>query len=353
MKLRTLIVAVGFLAVLSAIVFWTGRPPAPAAADPRVGQGLVDPEEIEKAAALRISDQGKTVMLTREPGGGWRDVSYFGLSADFSKLSGWINDLTTAKIQRFVTSNPSRLERLEFKDAKVEFLDAGGRALWSITLGRNADKGGRFVRFNHEDRAYLTDLSSSLDTDPKNWADAQLLNFKPEDIARIEVAFGEGGPVIVQRRKKDDPWTAIGVRTTKGDRPIPSPGKISSLLTTLGSLRFSDTVAPADPQVAAAMQHERVVKLTAFDGRTTTITLAQKPALKVPATGSGQALQPKAENPGQPPATPEEPPAAGPTYVFITSSDANAPINAMMQKRAFQIDDYVITSLPQKPVDLF
>src|SRR5205814_19839 len=44
---------------------------------------------------------------------------------------------------------------------------------------------------------------------------------------------------------------------------------------------------------------------------------------------------------------------AGPVYVFITHSDASAPVNALMQKRAFQISDYTFTGLPQKSDELF
>jgi len=37
----------------------------------------------------------------------------------------------------------------------------------------------------------------------------------------------------------------------------------------------------------------------------------------------------------------------------VGSSDPAAPINALMQKRAFQISDYTFTGLPQKSDELF
>ena len=333
MKIRTLVVAVLFLAVLSAVVFWTGRPAAPSVSDPRIGQPLADPGVIDRAATLRLTDQGKTVELTRKAGGAWRDVSYYGLAADFAKLSGFVNDLTAAKVQRLVTINPERLERLEFKDSQIELLDASGHALWSIALGRSPATGGRFVRFGHEGKAYLTDLNSPLDPDPKGWADAQLLNLKPEDVARVEVSFDGGAAVACARAKKDGAWTSAGAPAGKKA----SEDKISSLLTTLGSLRFSDSADPSDPQVAAARQHERIVRLTTFAGKTLTIALGQKPA-------------PKAEKPKGPD---EAPAPANPVYAFISSSDSADPINALMKKRAFQVDDYVATGLPQKPDELF
>jgi hypothetical protein len=326
MKLKGLAVTVVILAVLSAIAFWANRAPPAAADDPRVGQSLGDPTAIEKAAQIRLSDQGKTIVLTRAPDGSWRDTSYFDLPADFSKLSGFAGDLVTAKIQRLVTTNPDRISRLEFKDTQIEFLDAAGRALWSVTLGKSPESGsGRFVRFEGEDKAYLANLSAWIDTDPKNWANAQLLDLKPDDVAKVEVTFDQGGTVAVARAKKDAPWTAD--KSPAGQKP--SADKISALLSTLGTLRFSDTSDSADPAVAAAKRHLRTVTLTSFNGQTTLIAMGRKPEEKKPAV------------------------PAGPVYVFITSSSANAPINSLKQKRAFQVDEYTFTSLPQKPGDLF
>ena len=58
-----------------------------------------------------------------------------------------------------------------------------------------------------------------------------------------------------------------------------------------------------------------------------------------------------------PPAKPEEPKVetipAGPVYAFITDSDAAAPVNELMKKRAYQVLDWNFSGLPQKPDELF
>ena len=176
-----------------------------------------------------------------------------------------------------MTTNPHRLARLEFKDSKIELLDRSDRVVWTVTLGKNADSGGRFVRFGDEPKAYLANLNAWLDSDPKNWADANLLTLKSDDIAKVEVGFDLGArataegakknpilenldrlkkyghaaaneTVAVSRGKKDDPWVAKNPRA--GQRI--NAEKISSLLTSLGGLRFSDTSELSDPQATAA-----------------------------------------------------------------------------------------------------
>jgi hypothetical protein len=353
MKLKTLVLSVAVLAVLSVIAYWTSRPPPGPATDPRVGQPLADPAAIAQAAQLRLTDSGKTVVLVRQPDGTWRVPGYFGLTADFSKLSSFVGDLSAAKVQRLVTVNPDRISRLDFNGARIELLAGDGHALWSVLLGKSADTGGRFVRFGDEAKAYLASLNSTLETDPKAWADAAFFTLKADDIARIEIPFDTGGPAIVSRKSKDAPWTADP--TPAGQKV--SAEKASSILTALSGLRFSDTSDPADPQAAAAKAHERNFGLTTFSGQIYHVALGRKPEEKKPKP-PGAKPEPKPATPAPdaaaaPPAPDNDTIPAGPVYAFISSSDAKAPINALMQQRAFQIDDYVLTSLPQKPEELF
>jgi hypothetical protein len=362
MKLKTLIVTIAVLAALSVIAFVARRPAPPAAGDSRLNQPLVDPATVEKAAGLRISDQGRTVTITRQTDGGWSVPSYHDLPADFAKLSGFIGGLAEAKVQRLVTSSPERIARLEFKDTRIDLLDAAGATLVAITLGRHPETGGgRFVRYGEENKAYLANLNAWLDSEPRNWANAEFLQVKADDVARLEVPL-ETGAVTLSRAKKDDPWTADPTPTNQRLRAE----KIAGLLASLGTLRFSDTTATDDANAVAARANLRSIKLTTFDQKTITVALGRKPEekkLKPPsADADGKAgpgalgtVSDLAKKEGDPkPLGPEfETIPAGPVFAFVTHSDTAAPINTWMQKRAFQIADSPFTSLPQKTDDLF
>ena len=376
MKIKTLIVTVVALAVLSLVVYFVRRPEAPKSADARIGQPLVDRALIEKAAKLRISDTGKTVDLVRQSDGTWRVPSYYDLPADFNKLSGFVGNLTDAKLQRLVTTSPERIARLDFKDTKIELLDASDKTLFSVTLGKNPESGGgRFVRIGDEKKAYLANLNAWLDTESKNWANSELLNMKADDIAKVEIPFAEGGPVTVSRAKKEDPWTAD--KTPANQRV--KADKVSSVLSSIGNVRFSDTTAPDDANAAAAKVTLRTFKITTFDNKTVTVAMGRKPEekkLKPPTASTDGKTGPAAlgsvadlakkdekkegeakageEKKDDKPLAPEfETIPAGPVFVFITHSDASAPVNAAMAKRAYQISDYTFTGLPQKAEELF
>jgi len=365
MKLKTLIVSVLVLAALSVAAYIARRPTPPPSADARINQPLVERAAIEKAAKLKLSDTGKSVELVRQTDGTWRVTSYFDLPADFGKLSGFVVSLTEAKIQRLVTSSAERIGRLEFKDTKVELLDASDKAVFTVTLGKNAEVGGgRYVRFGDESKAYLANLTAWLDVEAKNWANSELINVKADDIARVEIPFAEGGPVTLTRAKKEDPWTSE--QTPAGQRV--KPDKVSTVLSSVGAIRFSDTTPLDDANATAAKANQRTVKLTTFDQKTISVAMGRKPEekkLKSPAVdaktgpaalGSVADLAKKddAKKDEAKPLAPEfETIPAGPVFAYIASSEASAPVNAAMQKRAYQISDYVFTGLPQKADELF
>jgi hypothetical protein len=375
MKLKTIIVTVLVLAALSVVAFISRRPAPPPSADARLNQPLVDRAVIEKASKLRISDAGKKVELARQSDGTWRATSYHDLPADFNKLSGFIGNLVDAKLQRLVTSNAERIARLEFKDTKIELIDAADKALVAITLGKTPETGGgRFVRFGEEQKAYVASLNAWLDTDAKNWANAELLSLKADDVAKIEIPFAEGGPITVSRGKKEEPWSADP--TPAGQKV--KADKVSSVLSSIGTLRFSETTAPDDAGVAVAKANLRTFKVTTFDNKTVTIALGRKPEEKklkpvtpAPDGKTGPAAlgtltdlakkeekkdeaKPGEEKKDDKPLAPEfETIPAGPVFAFIAHSEAAAPVNALMQKRAYQISDYTFTGLPQKADELF
>ncbi len=354
MKIRTLVVAVALLAALSVAAFLSNRPEAQVSADPRVGAPVLDRDTASRAAGLVVSDQGKTVELAKGAGGAWRVTSYYGLPADFEKVSRLVQDLNEAKVERLVTSSPDRLEHMEFKDSSITLRDGAGKDIWGVTFGKTPDSGnGRFIRFGSEPRAYFSGLHVWLDTDAKGWANADLLGVKPEDVAKVEIPFETGGTVTLSRATKDAPWAASG-----GPPGLALlPDRASSLVTALTSLRFTDTSDAKDPQAAEAARHARTFRLSLFDGRALTVSLGRKPEerkYRAPVADSRESLAAVAKAADAKPVAPEfDTVPAGPVYATASSPDPAAPVNDLMRRRAYQVDEYTFTGLPQNPGELF
>jgi len=119
MKIRTLVITVAVLVVLSVLAYLGNRPEAAPSSDPRVGKPLLDADTATKAARIVVSEKGKSVELDRGADGTWRVASYYGLPADFEKIAHLVQDLNEAKLDRFVTSSADRLAHMEFGDSSI------------------------------------------------------------------------------------------------------------------------------------------------------------------------------------------------------------------------------------------
>ncbi len=369
MKLKSLVIVILALAALAGGAYFlnnSGR--TTASADNRVGQPLVAPSLVERVSRVELSEGGKTVRLRQSEPGKWLVESYHDLPADFPKLYSLVGDLTSAKVERLVTQNPERIQHLEFSDTRVAFADAEGKSLVTITLGKHADGGGRFVKFDDTPKAYLSRVNVWLDATAKNWADTSLLKLSHDEVASITLPFASGNPLTLTRAEKSKPFTAAS--TPEGQQVKASA--VTSLLSNLGSLRFSETSAPDAPEAIGAREHAREITLTTFDNKTYTVALGRQPertVVKPEATKAdptvavslvADATQPTLEETASDKSGPAalvgpltETVPAGPVFAFVTHSDASAPINGLMKKRAFQISEHTFTSLPAKAADLF
>jgi hypothetical protein len=354
MKLRTLIIAVALLAIVSVLAYVKNRPEPAPAADPRVGTPLLSPDTVAKADTITVSDQGKSIELKKRADGTWHVASYFDMPADFEKISRLAQDLNEAKVERFVTDNPDRVAHLEFKDSRIA-LGESGKEIWSVTLGKTPDSGnGRFIRFGSENTAFFSGTHVWLDTDAKGWADAQLVTVKPDEIATVVLPLPPGeGTVTLSRTKKDAPWTAEG--GPKGQKLLAD--KVAQLLTSLTSLRFTETAERKDAGFLESGKYTRLYTLTTFAGKTVVVALSRKPEvkkLKAPVADTTPITAGADGKPDMKPITPEyDTTPAGPVFAIVSGSGASAFVNDFTKGRVFEVDDYAFTGLPQKTDDLF
>ena len=355
MKLKTLLIVIVVLAAVSGAVSFLNERPS-AKADPRVQQPLVDAATLEKTAGLRLAENGKTVLL-KKTGATWQVASDQDLPADFEKLARFVQELSDVKIERFVTANPQRLAGLEFKDTRISLLNASDHPLLEITLGKNAEVGGgRFLRFADEPKAYLAPFNVWLDTDSGNWVNHVLTRFTADDIARITLGFPDSkDPVVLSRPKPADPFATAKIPAGKQL----NQANITSLIASLGGLRFTEIADLHDPKAEAARAHFGTIVFTTFAGKTITVNAGREPARTVV---TEDAAKPLATAPTQvlKVVTPEKildthitkTIPAGPVFAAVTTSDPADPVNALAKKHALQVADDTLAHWPAKLDDL-
>ncbi len=342
MNVKTLSIAVGLLAILSALVAFFDRPAAPLDADPRIGQPVLPAAIAANATRLTLTQNGQSVTLDRNEEATWQVSSYHDFPADFAKLRRFIGDLTAATISRVVTRLTERIDRLGFGDAALSITTADGTA-WQVDLGKNSDLGGRYARFESDDGApaYLIDLSAALDSTAKNWAVADLLTVEPTDIAAVSLSFANAPTVAANRTSADAPWNNANAPDTR----TVNATRLGSLVTALTNLRFTATSRADAPDVIEARDHARTATLKTFAGDTLTLSIGRRPEVILPVESTASDASDTAPT-SEPPAPTTVP--AGPVFVSITGPAALAPL-AHHDQLAFQISDYTFTALPQTP----
>ncbi len=358
MKIKSLVITVVVLAILSAAAYYLTRNPPPAVADARVGKPIADQAVFNQLSKIRVLYNGTTVELVHQPDGTWTIPAYYDMPVDFNKLTQLFAFFTQEKVQRLVTSNPDTIKRLGFDGNRITLFDAAGKEAWNIAIGKDSETGGKYLRFGDEPKAFHTTANLIFDADPSNWADTYLVNLKNEDVSRVEVDFpAENMTLVATRAKPTDPWVA---QNAPAGRKL-GENAITRILGADGVIRYQENLDLTDARVAEPRPEARNVKFTTFGGRTVEIHLARKPAekvMKAPAPAGPEKAGPAAalgnitsepkepEGPASALASEEKPP--GPLFITVKDSDPKSRVNALMQKRAFVVQDYVMTSLPQK-----
>ncbi|MBE2213437.1 MAG: DUF4340 domain-containing protein [Opitutaceae bacterium] len=344
MKVKSLALAVGALGVVTAAVWFFNRNDnAGPVLDARIGQPLLDSATIAKASQFFLRSGGNEVTLTGVDAAALKAgvvKEYFDMPADWGKFQRLIEDLTKseAKITRMVGSTPERVGTLGFSGDRIELRDKDGTAFWTLNLGNSPEKGGKFVKFGDETKAYLSGFSGWLDTTAKSWADAVLVPAKADDVVGIEIQFPEnGGKLSVNRVDGKGIWKCPDLL----DGETLKDSEVSALAGKLAGLRFMDTTNPVALETISGRANARTFKVTLQDGRVFTITASQPPTPPAPPA-------PEAPADGSTPPPPPPTPAAPPAELWVQSSRADDPINTLMTRRGFNVAEWTFNGLPAK-----
>lgn len=274
MKTKSLFLAVCFLAILSGLASWlTSRDSSTRAnaAARTAGESLLEPDLLRDIDEIHIEGGADKKVVLRKAEESWTLPEYFGLPVDFDKLSRFTTSLLDAEIARFVTSNPESLARLNLGKETVRLLGSGDTT-WKLQTGDSGRAGGNFVRINDEDGAYLTKTSLFVDATSSNWPIKRPLTIEEVEVARVELVV-DGNPLAFSRAEADGAFA--GENLAENETAISN--KVSQLVRTLTSARFTEAVDPANADAVAASEHATPVTLELFDGARYTLTIGRRP----------------------------------------------------------------------------
>jgi hypothetical protein len=298
------------------------------------------PAKLAGAASLDVTHHGAPLVIARK-GDAWVLPSKSDYPARPAKMREVLTALSELTLLEPRTSDPSEYGRLGVEDAgkdadstQIRVLDGGGGVIAGLIVGhqRAATGGGdtMYVRKPGEARAWLAKGGLSVDADPLQWLDQDIVTVTHDKVARISVA-GDGAPMEFARDGASVKMTA------PADHPKLDQIKLDELARVLENLTLTDVKPRPAPGAAVG-----VTKITTTDGMTVTVTVSKAGAdlwLQLDAAGDGaakaaadalqaklgawayqvgafkqQELLPKLDDlkPYQPPASAPAPPTAAP-----------------------------------------
>ena len=208
--------AVAVIVVIGAVLLFvpgqTGREALPEA-------GLVLPDlagQVNDATGIEVRAAGDRVVATlrRDPASGedvWSVDELGGYPADWGTVREVLAALARAEVIEPKTDNPAYYDRLGVQD--VTEADASGLLLTvslpdapvAVILGDEAPaRGGRYLRPAGEARSVLADFDADVPEDALGWADEDVVDIAPAEVAEVEIVHPDGERLRVSKVSADD-----------------------------------------------------------------------------------------------------------------------------------------------------
>lgn len=364
MRLKPICLAIAILGALAALALWVDRSQSQSKTREKpVGENLVAHKTIELTREILIgdSDLENKVHLKLEDNI-WILPEYHQFPVDFNKLQAFVSSLLNAKIIRLVTRNPERMKQLEFSENTVQFISTEGENIWSLLTGKRNNAGGRFVKVQNYDAAYLSDISLYIDTDEKNWAQKKLLDIEPNNVEIVKLdSPGEDRFLSIVRETHDAIFSSADISQ---DQEI-NDSAAQDLIRTLINARFSDVKKTDDPDALAALENSQHIEFFLFGGETFSFRIGRKP----------NGFIGKAEDPGSPGPTktskseegpdtgithfeisdkPDEPGMTdlGPVFIFYSTVNSQNQLNSLMERVSLTYSDYTFDQINESIANL-
>ncbi len=176
-------------------------------------------------------------IVLKKTGGGWRIQKPLDAEADESTVTNLIRAVADAELKRTLEEQTGSPETygLDKPAAIITVSLADGKSLPAIRVGKNTPVGySTYVQITGSPAVQLVPaaFSAGMKKDVKDLRNKVLVDFKDEDVQKIEIA-GEGPPVSLARDGSD--WKIEKPEALRADAT-----EVRSFLSSLRSLRAQD-----------------------------------------------------------------------------------------------------------------
>ncbi|MBZ5576711.1 MAG: DUF4340 domain-containing protein [Acidobacteriia bacterium] len=244
MKPKGLLIAVGVLAVLGGLTWWSNKKQASASksTDTTVKILSMPTDQIQE---IRLKNPAQTIDLKKE-NGKWQILQPEALPADPEPVGGMITTLSALNADSVVADKASDLTPFGLKTPTldVEVIKKDGKSD-QLLIGDDTPTGsGSYAKLANDPRIFTiaTFTKTSLDKPVNDLRDKRLLTFDSDKLTRVELA-AKGAPVEFGKNNQNE-WQIL--------KPGPLRADGSQVDTLISNLKGATMDLSEDEKTAAA-----------------------------------------------------------------------------------------------------
>ena len=247
MKAGGFYAAVGVLAVLGGLLWWTNKHPQTdkktAAATPTK---LVSVES-SQMEQIRIAKPGADPLVLKKVSDVWQITEPKALPADSEAVSPLTGALSSIDTDRLIDENPSSLEPYGLTSAatEIDVTQKGGRVTKLLLGGATPAGSDTYIKLGSDPKVYTiaSTSKSNFDKGIDDLRDKRLMSFNQNKLASLTLTAK--GPAVEFTKSKDGDWQIVKPKPMRAD-----PLQVDDLVRKLLDAKM-DLAGNYDPKDAA------------------------------------------------------------------------------------------------------
>jgi hypothetical protein len=215
MKSHSLAIAVGVLAVLGGVLYWSNKHPQNEEASKIAPDAPPAILKIDQAAITKLEIKKKDsepVALAKTNSGEWQINEPKPFRADQSAVSGLVSALSSLNSQRVVEDKASDLKTfgLENPVLEIDLVEKDNKSQKLLLGDETPASGGVYAMLAGDPRVFTVASweKGSIDKSLNDLRDKRLLPVSPDKISRVEL-IRKNGDIEFERNKNKEDWQIL------------------------------------------------------------------------------------------------------------------------------------------------
>ena len=235
---------------------------------------ILDSTALGKVDKLALKNSENEIVLVKTEDSSWVIENGEGLEGDASRIYRFIDDLSSSKIERTVSSSADKNSEYGFGLSSVKVLiEEGGRLIRELHLGETRSGGGQYIKLDQQESIYLISKSVSSDLTKDYWAYKTLIEIPKSNVKGIwwSEAKNKSKTVSYVREKASDEF-----KISRSSGPIKEEN-FSRVLKALENLAFIKLKDRSDKETASSIEKSsKLIRVRLFDGRELNLTVGSQ-----------------------------------------------------------------------------